>query len=86
MFFYEYSLVLVLNRMSKKLKSVMKKLSGGKSGEGTTDTLFQGCRTPQVTTHSKNLWFNCYRYVVMRLTLNYRSSGMALCQVTSRSS
>jgi hypothetical protein len=27
-----------------------------------------------------------YMYVVMRLTLNYRPSRMALCQVTSRSS
>jgi hypothetical protein len=27
-----------------------------------------------------------YMYVVMRLTLNYRPSGMALCQVTSSSS
>jgi hypothetical protein len=29
--------------MSKKLKSVMKKLFGGKSSTGTADTLFQGC-------------------------------------------
>jgi hypothetical protein len=41
--FYECSLVLILNRMSKMLKSVMKKLFGGKSRAGTADTLFQGC-------------------------------------------
>jgi hypothetical protein len=39
--FYEYPLVLVLNRMSKKLKSVTKKLFGGKSRAGTTDTFFR---------------------------------------------
>jgi hypothetical protein len=43
--FDEYSLVLVLNRMSKRLKSVTKKLFGGKSMMGTVDTLFQGCST-----------------------------------------
>jgi hypothetical protein len=39
--FDEYSLVLVLNRMLKRLKSVMKKLFGGKSRAGTADTLFR---------------------------------------------
>jgi hypothetical protein len=44
--FDEYSLVLVLNRMSKRLKSVTKKLFGGKSSRALpTDTLFQGCST-----------------------------------------
>jgi hypothetical protein len=44
--FDEYSLVLVLNRMSKRLKSVTKKLFGGKSSRVLlTDTLFQGCST-----------------------------------------
>jgi hypothetical protein len=43
--FDEYSLVLVLNRISKKLKSVMKKLFGVKSRAGTADTLFQDCST-----------------------------------------
>jgi hypothetical protein len=43
--FYEYSLVLVLNRMSKSLKSVMKKLFRGKSRAGTANTLFQDCST-----------------------------------------
>jgi hypothetical protein len=44
--FDEYSLVLVLNRMSKRLKSVTKKLFGGKSSRSLpTDTLFQGCST-----------------------------------------
>jgi hypothetical protein len=38
--FDEYPLVLVLNRMSKKLKSVMKKLFRGKSRAGTADILF----------------------------------------------
>jgi hypothetical protein len=38
--FNEYSLVLVLNRMSKMLTSVTKKLFGGKSRAGTMDTLF----------------------------------------------
>jgi hypothetical protein len=38
--FDEYSLVLVLNRMSKRLKSVTKKLYGGKSRTGMADTLF----------------------------------------------
>jgi hypothetical protein len=39
--FDEYSLVLVLNRMSKRLKSVTKKLFGGKSSMALpTDTLF----------------------------------------------
>jgi hypothetical protein len=38
--------VLVLNRMSKRLKSVTKKLFGGKSSTALpTDTLFQGCST-----------------------------------------
>jgi hypothetical protein len=45
--FDEYSLVIVLNRMSKRLKSVTKKLFGGKSSSRalSTDTLFQGCST-----------------------------------------
>jgi hypothetical protein len=44
--FNGYSLILVLNRMSKRLKSVMKKLFGGKSSTVLpTDTLFQGCST-----------------------------------------
>jgi hypothetical protein len=44
--FDEYSLVFVLNRMSKRLKSVTKKLFGGKSSTVLpTDTLFQGCST-----------------------------------------
>jgi hypothetical protein len=43
--FDEYSLVLVLNRLSKRLKSVMKKLFRGKSRAGMADTLFQGCST-----------------------------------------
>jgi hypothetical protein len=43
--FDEYSLVPVLNRISKRLKSVMKKLFGGKSRAGMMDTLFQGCST-----------------------------------------
>jgi hypothetical protein len=43
--FDEYSLVLVLNRMSKRLKIVMKKLFRGKSRVETMDTLFQGCST-----------------------------------------
>jgi hypothetical protein len=38
--FDEYSVVLVLNKMSKKLKSVTKKLFGGKSRARMTDTLF----------------------------------------------
>jgi hypothetical protein len=43
--FDEYSLMFVLNRMSKRLKSVMKKLFRGKSSAGRADTLFQGCST-----------------------------------------
>jgi hypothetical protein len=43
--FDEYSLILVLNRMSKNLKSITKRLFGGKSRAGTADTLFQGCST-----------------------------------------
>jgi hypothetical protein len=44
--FDEYSLVLVLNRMSKRLKSVMKKLFRVKSSRALlTNTLFQGCST-----------------------------------------
>jgi hypothetical protein len=45
--FDEYSLVLILNRMSKRLKSVTKKLFGGKSSSRALmmDTLFQGCST-----------------------------------------
>jgi hypothetical protein len=39
--FDEYSLVLVLNKMSKKLKSVTKKLFRGKDRVGMTDTLFR---------------------------------------------
>jgi hypothetical protein len=38
--FYDYSLVFVLNRMSKRLKSVTKKLFGRKSRAGTVDTFF----------------------------------------------
>jgi hypothetical protein len=38
--FDEYSLVLVLNRMSKRMKSVTKKLFGGKSSVGMSDNLF----------------------------------------------
>jgi hypothetical protein len=43
--FDEYSLVLVLNKMSKRLKSVTKKLFGEKSSSRalSTNTLFQGC-------------------------------------------
>jgi hypothetical protein len=39
--------VLVLNRMSKRLKSVTKRLFGGKSSSRalSMDTLFQGCST-----------------------------------------
>jgi hypothetical protein len=43
--FDDYSLVLILNRISKRLKSVTKKLFGGKSRVGTTDTFSQGCST-----------------------------------------
>jgi hypothetical protein len=43
--FNEYSLVFVLNRMSKRLKSVTKKHFGGKSRAGKVDTLFLGCIT-----------------------------------------
>jgi hypothetical protein len=44
--FDEYSLVLVLNRISKRLKSITKKLFGGKSSTTLpTDILFQGCST-----------------------------------------
>jgi hypothetical protein len=45
--FDEYSLVLVLNRVSKRLKSVTKKLFGGKRSNRalSTNTLFQGCST-----------------------------------------
>jgi hypothetical protein len=48
--FDEYSLVLVLNRLSKRLKSVTKKLFEGKSSRTLPmNTLFQGCST--VGTH-----------------------------------
>ena len=40
--FATYSLVLVFNRMSKKLKAVSKKLFGRKSKTGPEDTLFRG--------------------------------------------
>jgi hypothetical protein len=43
--FDEYSLVFILNMMSKRMRSVTKQLFGGKSRAGTTDTLFQGCST-----------------------------------------
>jgi hypothetical protein len=43
--FDEYPLVLVLKRMSKRLKSVTKKLFGEKSRVGMMETLFQGCST-----------------------------------------
>jgi hypothetical protein len=43
--FDEYSLMFILNRMSKRLKSVMKKLFRGKSSVGRVDTLFSGCST-----------------------------------------
>jgi hypothetical protein len=38
--FDEYSLVFVLNRMLKRMRSVTKKLFGGKSRAGMADTLF----------------------------------------------
>jgi hypothetical protein len=38
--FDEYSLAFVLNKMLKRLKSVMKKLFGGMSRAGRVDTLF----------------------------------------------
>jgi hypothetical protein len=37
--------VLVLNRMSKRLKSATNKLLRGKSRAGTADSLFHGCST-----------------------------------------
>jgi hypothetical protein len=45
--FDKYSLVLVLNGISKRLKSVTKELFGGKSSSRalSMDTLFQGCST-----------------------------------------
>jgi hypothetical protein len=43
--FDEYSLMFVWNRMSKRLKSVMKKLFEGRSSAGRVDTLFQDCST-----------------------------------------
>jgi hypothetical protein len=46
--FNEYSLVFVLNRMSKRLKSVTKKLFRVKSRAGRADTLFQGCSTASI--------------------------------------
>jgi hypothetical protein len=47
--FDEYSLVLVLNRMSKRLKSVTKKLYEGKSRARMTDTLFRVVVLPVAT-------------------------------------
>jgi hypothetical protein len=44
----EYSLVFVLNRMPKKMKSVTKKLFKGKSMVGTPDTLFRVIVQPLV--------------------------------------
>jgi hypothetical protein len=44
--FDEYSLVFVLNKMSERLKSVTKKLFGGKSRVGMADTLFKGVVLP----------------------------------------
>jgi hypothetical protein len=47
--FDEYSLVLVLNRMTKRMKSVTKKLFGGESSRALpTDILFQGCSTASI--------------------------------------
>jgi hypothetical protein len=43
--FDEYSFMFVLNRISKRLNSVMKKLFGEKSSTRRADTLFQGCST-----------------------------------------
>jgi hypothetical protein len=43
--FDEYPVMFVLNRISKRLKSVTKKLFGGKSSAGRADTPFQGCST-----------------------------------------
>jgi hypothetical protein len=60
--FDEYSLVLVLNRMSKRLKSVTKKLFRGKSRAGMVDTLFQGCsiassrRAEMINTWTRLWW------------------------------
>jgi hypothetical protein len=51
--FDEYSVMFVLNRMSKRLKNVTKKLFGGKSSAKRADTLFQGCST--VSTHQAEM-------------------------------
>jgi hypothetical protein len=51
--FDEYSLVFILNRMSKRLKSVMKKLFVEKSSTGRVDTLFQSCST--TSTHQAKM-------------------------------
>jgi hypothetical protein len=47
--FDEYSLVLILNRMSKRLKSVMKKCFRGKSRAGTADNFFKVVVLPLAT-------------------------------------
>jgi hypothetical protein len=46
--FDEYTLMFILNRMSKRLKSVTKKLFGAKSSARRADTLFQGCSTASI--------------------------------------
>jgi hypothetical protein len=45
--FFIFHIMFLMNRMSKRLKSVMKKLFGGKSSSKalSMDTLFQGCST-----------------------------------------
>jgi hypothetical protein len=70
--FDEYPLVFVLNSMLKRLKSVMKKLFGGKSRAEMVDTLFQGCstasshRAEMLNTWTHLWWVNLHALRVMR--------------------
>jgi hypothetical protein len=74
--FDEYSLVLVLNRMSKRLKSVTKKLLGGQSSAGRAATLFQGYST--MSTHRAEMLKHVDPSLVGRPTCSQRDEVIYL--------
>jgi hypothetical protein len=74
--FDEYSLAFVLNKMLKRLKSVMKKLFGGMSRVGRADTLFQGCST--TSTHGAKMLKHMDPSLVGRPTCSQRDEVIYL--------
>jgi hypothetical protein len=74
--FYEYSLMFILNRMSKRLKSVTKKLFGGKSSAERANTLFQDCST--ASTHRAEMLKHVDPSLVGRPTCSQRDEVIYL--------